>query len=284
MAAIARPASTVILVRPAEGGLEVYLCRRHRQASFMGGAYVFPGGRLDDADMDPALAPHLGNAERAVATFPELPEKEAVGLHVAAVRELFEEAGVLLATDETGHPIDTQGNGRLAAHREKLQTGSGGLLALAEETGIRYDLGGLHYCAHWITPEVEPKRFSARFFIAAVPQGQRPVHDAREVFEGRWYRPHEALEAQTAGEIFLAPPTIWNLHDLDDAGSVEEAIARAAARQVTAIEPRVAAHGSALHFILPADPNYADPEAKVPQEEWRRTVLEEGRFTVYRGG
>jgi 8-oxo-dGTP pyrophosphatase MutT (NUDIX family) len=222
-----RPAASVILVRPRGGGpaLEVFLLRRHKRASFMSSAFVFPGGVADPGEDDPRLT---------------------------AARELFEEAGVLLSD----RPID---GATREAWRAALHEG-GALSPLLAAAGARLALDALHPVAHWITPSVEPRRYAARFYLAALPAGQEPRFDDRETVEQIWVTADEALAR--AGELRLPPPQLRTFADLAAACAagwpalVAEAARRA--RHPEPILPRFAADpAGGFSLLLPWDPDYA---------------------------
>ncbi len=215
-------AATVILLREdARRGVELLLMKRHHKQSFMGSAFVFPGGRLDAADRDPELAAHsLGlSAGEASAKLDEtgIDESMALGLFFAAVRETFEEAGVLMAATETGEPIDlrpgTDDGSGLMKYRREIHDGRISLKELAVSEHIRFSLGDLAPYSRWITPEIEKKRFDARFMLARVPKGQAPVHDAVEMTESLWITPLEALKRHEAGQITHMPPKLNTLEE-----------------------------------------------------------------------
>ena len=222
-AAVAAPrdAATVILLRPEDGGgYTVFLVKRAQAIAFMGGAHVFPGGRVD-----PKTDPNV---------------------EAAAVREV------------------------------------------EEECGVKLDVRGLHLWARWVTPEVEPKRFDARFFVAVVPRDQVAAADEAECTEGEWLRPAAAVE-ENGKRISLPPPTLWNLLDLAALKTVDDVLAEAATRQRQGIQvfmPRALASAEGrLALTLPGDPQYEDPAAPAPPEERkRRFELDEGRWVAYRGG
>ncbi len=184
-----RDAATVILLRPAAvSGYEVFLLRRRRGASFMGGAFVFPGGAADDGDGD---------------------------LRITAARELFEEAGVLLAP--AAPPPD-----ELATMR-RLTLDGAPLTPMLEARGVAIDPATLHYYAHWVTPSVEKKRFSARFYVAVLPPGQTPSFDDRETVDEAWVTPQAAL-ARVA-ELALPPPQLRTFLELSAAPSIDDVLA-----------------------------------------------------------
>src|SRR5438270_3836059 len=218
-----QPAATVMLVRDAgtdgRGGpsLEVLMLRRHPESVFAADAWVFPGGRVDDADRSGApiaLGPSDAEASAALG----LPSG-GLAYWVAAARECFEEAGILLARHpDTGAWLDASTEwsaARLARHRRDVHAGVTSLGAVLESEGLVLDLSGVHYVSHWITPPGRTaRRFDTRFFLAEVPPDQVASHDATETVESLWASPAEALERGAAGEITLLIPTIANLKAL----------------------------------------------------------------------
>jgi 8-oxo-dGTP pyrophosphatase MutT (NUDIX family) len=223
---VIREAASIILLRRASTGFEVFFVRRNRGSSFMASACVFPGGACD-ADEDP---------------------------RTAAVRELFEEAGVLLARANETRDVDTLVLSDQETMRRRILDGlaASNVLGLA---GLQWSTDMLVPWAHWITPSIEPKRFSARFFVVELPPGQDPSCDQAETVEHLWVTPAEALER--AGELQLPPPqvrTCWELAQYDSVRAVMNA-GRARADEPHPIMPRLAPEaGPAL--LLPWDPDY----------------------------
>jgi 8-oxo-dGTP pyrophosphatase MutT (NUDIX family) len=192
------------------------LLRRHMASAVLGGAYVFPGGKLDDADCAPDLHAHLDVSPQALHSAlgePELPEHTAAGLYVAAVREVLEECGVLYARlhDSLAHD---------AAQRQQWQQALHGGQSFGEvlqRAGLRVDTQHLAPWSRWITPvqpSVTNKRFDTRFFMAVLPSGQHPIHDNIEAIDSVWLSPREALDRYWAGGLPLAPPQIMTLVSL----------------------------------------------------------------------
>ena len=184
------PAASVILVRDGDEGMELFLMRRHRLQSFMAGAYVFPGGGMDEGDRDRGLVSRCSGMvpERAAGALgePQTPGDYAFGFFICALRELFEEAGVLLAAGDNGEILDFSDPEAASAfdgYRKAIYQGGLTLGKLAEKGRLTYALDTLVPYARWITPEVEPKRFDARFFVARLPQGQRSEHDNVELVD-----------------------------------------------------------------------------------------------------
>jgi len=230
-----RPAATVMLIRDASGehanGFEVFMLRRTLQAAFGGGMYVFPGGRLDDVDAGPAMEGVCdGLTDRAASDLLQI-ESGGLAYWVAAIRECFEEAGVLLGRSAaTGDVIDFHDptvEARFNVARHAIHDSSVGLVELCEAEGLRLAAGEMHYVANWVTPVGEVRRFDTRFFLARAPLGQEPLHDDNETIASLWVRPADALARERAGELRMMPPTIWCLQFLAEHASVEAALAAA---------------------------------------------------------
>jgi len=231
-----QPAATVMLVRDAsgrrQGPLEVLMVRRHPESVFAADAWVFPGGRVDAGDRTGApiaLGPSDAEASAALGL-----ASGGLAYWVAAARECFEEAGILLARHpDTGAWLDTStewGAARLARYRRDVHAGVTSLGAVLEAEGLVLDLSGVHYVSHWITPPgFTARRFDTRFFVAEVPPDQVASHDAAETVESTWTAPAEALARGAAGEIHLVIPTIANLEALARFSSTAELVAAARA-------------------------------------------------------
>ncbi|MFT3695353.1 MAG: NUDIX hydrolase [Kofleriaceae bacterium] len=223
-----REAATIILLRAGQPGFEAFMLRRTRKASFMASAFVFPGGAAE-------------------------PNEDA---RTAAARELFEEAGVLLARD-SGSQNETL---QLMTQDQLRQKILGGAPAdqVMERAGLAWATDGLVPWSHWITPSIEPKRFSARFFVAEMPAGQTPTFDANETVEQIWISPANAL-ARSA-ELNLPPPQVRTMWELSQYNSITEVIAagRRRADEPHPIMPRLLPSPSGITLLLPWDADYND--------------------------
>ena len=252
---VPRPASSVILLRDGELGPEVFMVERQRSARFVGGAHVFPGGRVDPED---ALAADLCiGLDDAAASRRLNVERGGLAHYVAAIRECFEEAGVLLAYDADGRPIGADG-GRAGAELEEarraLNAREVGFLELARAQGWRLALDRMHYWAHWITPEDSPIRFDTRFFLATVGADQSAAHDEGELAGSEWVRPLIALRKAELGEWTIIFPTLKNLTTLLGFATVAEAEQAGARRgDIAALEPRVLRRPEGIQVVLPGD-------------------------------
>ena len=264
-----RDAATVMLVRDAvdEAGrpaVEVCMLKRNLASEFVAGAYVFPGGSLDPEDRGDAAEELCRGLDDGLAS--EILGVEAGGLAfwVAALRECFEEAGVLLAQPRDAADgtavLDTSDPGvraRFEAHRLAINEGRTGLLDVCRQEGLVLAADTVHYVSHWITPELAPKRYDTRFFVTAAPPGQVAHHDDGEMIATIWVRPNDALARFEAGEIELLPPTIANLVELGLHATTDEVMAWArAVTDVPTILPIVLIEDGQLLVLRPGDDGY----------------------------
>ena len=251
----ARPAATVMLVRDANPGVEVFVLRRTSGAAFAAGMFVFPGGRVDDADGGEAIEPFVHGMDDATASDLLGIERGGLAFWVAAIRESFEESGVLIAHARRGGPPPAMDAERDAVHRNELS-----MIELCRRHDLVLDAGSLRYVAHWVTPVGEtPRRFDTRFFLAVAPAGQVGVHDDSETVDSRWVRPGDALRDVERGELLMLPPTMANLRFLEGCARAEDAIAKAdAAGRPPRIQPKIrrGADGVFVGLAMPGDPDY----------------------------
>ena len=249
-----RDAATVMLLRPAGGhGLEVYLLRRRSSMAFAPGAVVFPGGSVDarDADTDVGWAgPDAAEWGRLL----DAPAGLAGVLVCAAVRETFEESGVLLAGPAAGPVVGSTAGQDWETGRAALLAGSTSLAGLLAGRGLvlRSDL--LRPWSRWVTPVTEERRYDTRFFAAALPPGQAARDVSGEADRAGWFRPGEALAAARRGEIMLLPPTAVTLGEL--AACRDVAAALAARRRITALIPEVHLADGAVWLTVPPGTEY----------------------------
>lgn len=216
-----RPAATLILLRRGPQGPEVLMIQRSHSAVFLGGAYVFPGGAVDRQDSDPALLERVLGLEDGKASARLNLASGAIAYYVAAIRECFEESGILLACDRDGRPIDAARADALHAYRTKP------FLELLENEDLFIPADRLAYYGHWITAPGRSRRFDARFFVALAPHGQEGSHDEGEAVHQMWIRPQEALERGARGEIELVFATQQTLKELARFPDCESAVSHA---------------------------------------------------------
>lgn len=246
--AVPREAATVMLVRPASAGLEVYMLRRQASMAFAPGAYVFPGGSVDARDADEEVSwtgPDAAEWGRIFAAPPSL----ARALVCAAVRETFEESGVLLAGESPESVVADTTSEDWEADRRALLDRSVSLGELLTRRGLVLRADLLRPWSRWVTPVVEPRRFDTRFFAAALPPGQRTRDVGGEASEVAWVRPAEALAAGRRGEIRLFPPTVVSLSELAECGDVGTVLS--GPREVAPIIPEVHEREGAVWLTVP---------------------------------
>ncbi|HZQ86824.1 MAG TPA: hypothetical protein VFA83_18405 [Acidimicrobiales bacterium] len=225
-----RDAATVLLVRDEPGGMQVFMLRRSLNSVFVGGAYVFPGGAVDEADRHADLEAVCDGRSDAEASALLQVDEGGLAYWVAAVRECFEEAGVLLAHAGDGHVIsfaDPAVAERFRLHRKAVDSGEQRLIDVCRAEGLHIDAQQIHYFSHWITPRGAPRRYDTRFFVAAAPAEQEPLHDERETIANLWVRPADALDRERAGELEMIFPTIKSLEaiaDFDSSASLLRAV------------------------------------------------------------
>ena len=230
----ARPASTVIVMRPgpstslrASDPFEILMVRRADKVAFMAGSYVFPGGRVDESDRPPR------GEQLAAPTFPDLNAEEEATYRMAAVRELQEEASVYITVDD------------------------------------------LQPFAHWVTPEIETRRFDTRFFLARMPEGQQPKHDEGETAALEWLSPREAIARFQRRDLLLPPPTWTSIRQLAHRSSIDDVMRWAKSRPIVRVMPGFVKNEREFMLMLPGDPLLpAIAGWEVPEET--RFVLQEG--------
>lgn len=251
-----RPAATVILARDTESGPQVLLVRRRADVGFAAGAYVFPGGTLDEEDSDSGWERWLDLPPRAAlagAADPDGPAARA--FVVAALRETFEETGVLLSSGDA--PVAAE----LAAEREALVAGERRFLDIIADHGIRLAGDRLVLCARWVTPEALSRRYDARFFLAEAPPGVEVVHESGELVEHRWIEPGGALKLYFEYRFSMLFPTAKTLSWLEAGESVAEWVEQFRATEVSPILPRLRRDRDGVVIsVLPGEGRYDERE------------------------
>jgi 8-oxo-dGTP pyrophosphatase MutT (NUDIX family) len=244
-----RPAATVLLLRDDAAGLAVFMVRRHRAMGFAGDALVFPGGRIDEGDLSlasqAALCPAIPNHD-----------SRAMAFRVGALRETFEEGGILLARDQaTGRLVSGERAKELGAHRAAIAAGSLAFAALLAREKLELAPDLLVPFAHWITPPIYTRRYDTKFFLAAAPAGQLAAHDGLESVDSRWISPAQALAAAEDGSSRVEFATRRNLEKLGRAASVDKALAAARTSRIVTVLPVIeeGPHGVLAHLPAAAD-------------------------------
>ena len=252
-----RPAATILLVRDSTEGIEVFMVKRHHQIDFVAGALVFPGGRVDQGDSEAALRDHTDGGEDWTDTM------RALG--AAAIREAFEESGILLARDaDTGALVTAQRLEALDPFRKALEKREVGLAELLRRERLRLAYDRLVHFAHWITPENMPKRFDTHFFLAESPLGHEGRHDGRESVDSIWIRPESAIADRKKWNVIF--PTKANLMKLAESRTVADALARAQKTPPLPVTPWIEAGPNGQTLKIRADAGYTQTTANMRDE------------------
>ncbi|MEE4297853.1 MAG: hypothetical protein V2J24_00300 [Pseudomonadales bacterium] len=228
-----RLAATVMLLRDAPRGPEVFMMKRTSRIDF-GGLHVFPGGKVHHEDAHGAMARHCRGLSDEEASLRLGIAEDGLAFWVAAIRECFEEAGVLLAYGPDGDLIRTEKPrwaAGLARLRDELNAGRRSFLEVCQATEMQLAVDRVAYFSHWITPEGPPRRYDTRFFVAMAPEKQEGVHDDSELVDSGWLRPADALAARERGEIEMIHPTFVTLQALTAWNDVDVLLADVAARR-----------------------------------------------------
>lgn len=268
-----KDAATLVVLRDGTKGVEVFCVERSKQSRFMGGAIVFPGGKLDPSDFDTRWIASSGSPSPRNALFASDSET-ARALAIAASREALEEAALL--------PVSggTLSHENLLALRSRATKNHVAILETLEELGLALDLGALEPLSRWLTPEAESRRYDTRFFLVRAPEGQLGAHDEYETMSSFWATPADVIARAERGEVFLAPPTHRTLETLLSAKTVDDAFALARAACLDVICPKLVKHvdesGETMALVLPGDPEHDVKSSRIPGKS--RYVLRDGKF------
>lgn len=234
------------------------MLRRNTGNDFAGGAHVFPGGAVDQSDAD-SDAVVLGLNDEAASRRLEL-SQGGLAYYVACLRELFEEAGLLLACDENGTPVNRTNPDdvkRMAAHRLGVNAGTLDFRSMMNDEGLFLDLRELEYVAHWITPVGRTRRYDTRFFVAMAPSDQFATHDAHETVADQWVRPLDALGAYERGEFDMMYPTVRNLQAIAHFSTVRDVLHYARSlRSIACVQPQIVERDGVSVVLGPDDEGY----------------------------
>ena len=269
-------AATVILLRDSADGLQVLLMRRHQASKVLGGAYVFPGGKLDAEDHHPELIARLGQSPAHLQqrlNEPDLAPERAAALFMAAAREAFEESGVLLGQSAAGANA-----AQVSALQQALAQGQSWGAAL-QSLALQVKAEALVPWSRWITPRqasVTNKRFDTRFFISHVPEDQSAQHDNHETTDSVWISPAAALGRYVAGEIELAPPQIMSLYHLKQHANAASVLSEALPRTPPVIQPEPFDDQGTRVICYPGDVRHPVSERAFPGPSRLRFI--DGRF------
>ncbi len=252
-----KPAATVILMREANNGFEIFMAKRSNKSPF-GSVYVFPGGKVDKTDFDKNLYQFCEGLDDKTASEKLGLTNDGLAYWIACIRECFEEAGILL-TNQNDYLIhdDVQ----LNYYRNKLNAGEITFKEICSTERLSLRASSIVPCAHWITPTIEPKRFDTRFFLAKVSSEQLGMHDGFELTDSFWIKPAEALKKYKQGDMNMLPPTIQSLEKLDEFSSFTDAFnffAELGDGDIPAILPKFIKKNGAWVGYFPGDEGYND--------------------------
>jgi 8-oxo-dGTP pyrophosphatase MutT (NUDIX family) len=244
------PAATVLLLRDGPRGMEVFMVARHDEIDFMAGALVFPGGRVDDADRDPALRSHAAGADGL--------SDVALATRVAVIREAFEESGVLLARPKSDRNLVSAERLRelRRSYRKRMHTEEISILEMVEAEKLELGCDLLVRFAHWIGPEQAPKRFDTHFYLAVAPEDHLAIHDGTESVDSVWIRPRDALAEAEAGHRNIVFPTRMNLAKLARSDTVDDALKAARASTIVTVMPELVETPDGPALRIPPEADY----------------------------
>ncbi|PKQ09143.1 MAG: NUDIX hydrolase [Alphaproteobacteria bacterium HGW-Alphaproteobacteria-12] len=248
------PAATILLLRDGAAGIEVFMVVRHHQIDFASGALVFPGGKVDALDREAHVRTRVDGAEGL--------DDWEFSMRVAAIREAFEESGVLLArSEQTGALVDAARLKMLEHYRDPLNRGEVGIGDFLAREGLRLCGDALTPFAHWITPSMMPKRFDTHFYLAVAPGDHLAVHDGSESVDSVWIGPGDALREAEAGTRTIIFPTRMNIEKLGHSPNVTHAIETARAAKIVTVEPEVTKNEAGEPILrIPAEAGYSVTE------------------------
>jgi len=254
------PASTVLIIRNGKNDIEVFMVVRHHQIDFASGALVFPGGKVDTKDIDPDIRDFI------------IPDKdyadEELSFRIAAIRESYEESGVLFANyKEDENLINNEKLEELHRWRDKFNNNETSMQEFAKKENLKFSTESLIPFAHWITPDLMPKRFDTRFYLAAVPDGHQGIHDGNESVDSLWISPKQAIKDCLSEKRTIIFPTRMNLEKLRNSKTVEEALSNARKQRIVTVIPKLEKTGDSVFLTIPKEAGYGD--VKEPLENLR---------------
>jgi len=243
-----KASATVLICRDSKDGLEVFMVKRHHQIDFASGAFVFPGGKLEAADGNPELQNYATGLDAGDPLF---------AYKVAAIREAYEESGVLFAREAgTENFISPQRLAAMTAQRDALCNDTLDIFGFLQTEALHLAGDALAHFSHWITPEILPKRFDTHFFIGHAPDKQLAEHDGGESVDSMWIRPEQLLEVAAAGRATVIFPTRCNLMMLAESRSVEEAMRKSRERTIIPVLPTFEDQDGDTYLCIPEEAGY----------------------------
>lgn len=253
-------AATVILLRrrqEEDQGFEVLMALRNSRSAFVPSSYVFPGGRVDETDHNRDLERFCNEPEltRVLQALDGVsPPEQALGIWVAAVRETFEEVGLLFARRKDGSLLSLDADEverRFLSYRNRVHGGELPFGEMLQGEGLMLALDRLHYFSHWITPELSPIRYDTRFFVAEVPSDQEALHDGNELTKHLWITPQEALDGYGEQRFHMVVPTIVTLEELSRFETIDEVIESTGGKEIRAVITRLVIEGDEIQEHAP---------------------------------
>ena len=248
------PAATILITRDTAAGPEVFMVVRHHEIDFASGALVFPGGKVDKPDFDPALRAHASQADQY--------DDEALAMRIGGIREAFEECGILLAREKgSADFISAQRLEGLAVWRDRFNNRDATMLDFADSENLEFAVDALGYFAHWITPDMMKKRFDTHFFVAHAPADHIGLHDGSESVDSVWITAEQAVADAEAKKRTVIFPTLMNLQKFAQHATVDAALA-ACGKPVT-VKPFIQQEGEQTFLRIQADAGYGDPKMDI---------------------
>ncbi len=248
------PAATVMMLRDTDSGPEVFMVVRHHEIDFASGALVFPGGKVDKADFEPSLRAHCGAADGF--------DNKELALRVASIRESFEECGILLARAKGESDfVSATRLKELDGWRDRFNNRDATMLDFAEAENLEFAVDALGFYAHWITPEMMPKRFDTYFYMARAPQDHIGAHDGSESVDSVWITAAQAIAEADAKKRTVIFPTRMNIEKLAACDSVDDALA--ACGDVVTVTPFIEKEGEKSFLRIQPNAGYGDPKEDV---------------------
>jgi len=242
------PAATILMLRDGKQGLEVFMVVRHQQIDFASGALVFPGGKVDPGDTE--VRDYCSGAEGL--------DDVDLSLQVAAIREAYEECGILLAKQvDSDGLVSGEKLQSLDHYRKQLNKGELSLREFLSSEGLLLTCDLLHRFAHWITPEMMPKRFDTQFYLAIAPQDHLAIHDGYESVDSVWITPEQAILDAKEGRKTIIFPTRLNVEMLGQSSSVEQAIQAAQQRHIVTVLPWTEQRDDGTYLCIPTEAGYS---------------------------
>ncbi len=243
------PASTVLIVRDGKNDLEVFMVVRHHEIDFASGALVFPGGKVDQEDLNIQINQFI-NKEKKI-------NDEEMGFRIAGIRECYEEAGVLFAnSSENSTRITKNRLSQLEVWRDRFNNKESSMYDFASQENLTFTVDDLIPYAHWITPDMMPKRFDTRFYIAEAPDGHKGLHDGGESVDSIWISPKRAIEDCNANKRTIIFPTRMNLEKLSKFDNVEDAITSLRKEEIVTVEPKIEKNDDGVFLTIPENAGY----------------------------